>query len=144
MPVKLKDMSLLRQAIGLSKLGAGLQALVTNIINESNESNIRWGSGKLATKQAFFNHGYDKDPATNGGILGPAVTVSIYYQPSTKNEYNNYDVVDREVGLLSGRRRLAVRVEDGVYSFYTTNHPREDRRLRTNVYGVFTPIDPKK
>jgi hypothetical protein len=70
--------------------------------------------------------------------------VSIYYQPSTASEYNNYDVIDKAEGLLSGRRRLAVRVENETYSFYTTNHPKEDVRLRTNVYGVFTPIDPAK
>jgi hypothetical protein len=144
MTVKLKDMSLSKQAIKLSTLGAGLQALVNNIINESNDSDIKWGSGETAGKQAFFNHGYDKDPATNGGALGLNVKVSIYYQPSTKAEYDNFEVVDKAVGLLSGRRRLAVRVEDETYSFYTTNHPKEKPGLRTNVYGVFTPIDPKK
>jgi hypothetical protein len=144
MPVKLKDMTLYKQAAKLSALGTGLQALVNNIINESNASNIQWGSGKVAAKQAFFNHGYDKDPATNGGALGPGVQVSIYYQPSTANEYKNYDVIDKAVGLLSGRRRLAIRVESDTYAFYTANHPKEDARLRTNAYGVFTPIDPKK
>ena len=143
MPVKLKDMSMCAQAAKLSELNAGLKALVNNIIDESNESNIQWGAG-TAKKEAFFNHSYDKDPATNGGALGQGIAVSIYYQPSSEKEYNNYDVVDKAVGLLSGRRRLAVRVENKTYSFYTTNHPKEKPGLRTNVYGVFTPIDPKK
>ena len=143
MPVKLKDMSLLKNAIPLSGTNAGLRALVTNIINQSNTSNIMSGAGAYA-KQAFFNHGYDKDPATNGGKLGGGVTVDIYYQPSSAKEYESYDVVDKSVGLLSGRRRLAVRVENETYSFYTTNHPQQDARLRTNEYGVFTPINPAK
>lgn len=143
MPVKLKDMSLVRNAVKLSTLNAGLRALVTNIINESNDTNIVTPGG-TKSKAAFFNHGYDKDPATNGGPLGLGVTVSIYYQPSTQREYDNWEVVDKAVGLLSGRRRLAVRVENSEYSFYTTNHPQERPGLRTNVYGVFTPIEPTK
>lgn len=144
MTVKLQDMSFVKQAVKLTSLGAGLQALVSNIINESNDSNIKWGSGKEAAKDAFYNHSYNKDPSTNGGALSLAVKVSIYYQPSTKKEYDDYEVIDKAVGLLSGRRRLAVRVENETYSFYTTNHPKEAPGLRTNVYGVFTPIDPKK
>jgi hypothetical protein len=144
MTLKLKDMSLVKQASRLSGLGAGLQALVKNIINESNESDIAWGKDGTAKKEQFFNHSYDKDPSTNGGALGLNVKVSIYYQPSSEKEYNSYEVVDKAVGLLSGRRRLAVRSENDVYSFYTTNHPKEKPGLRTNVYGVFTPIDTTK
>jgi len=144
MTVKLKDMSLLKQAVKLTSLGAGLQALVNNIINESNESNILWGKGGKAKKEQFFNHSYDKDPATAGGPLGLGVAVSIYYQPSSLAEYNKYEVIDKAVGLLSGRRRLAVRVENEAYSFYTTSHPKEKPGLRTNVYQGFIPIDPKK
>lgn len=143
MPIQLQDMSLYKTAIALSKLGEGVRTLVQNIINESNTTDILWGGG-TAGKAAFFNHSYDKDPATNGGKCSGTVSVSIYYQPSTKREYDAYEVVDKQVGLLSGRRRLAVRVENGLYSFYTTNHPQEKPGLRTNVYGVFTPIDPKK
>jgi hypothetical protein len=144
MPVKLQDMSLYKNAIPLSQLNEGARTLVSNIINESNASNIAWGGGGRASKQAFFNHGYDKDPATNGGKLALHIEVSIYYMPSTAREYNRWDVVDSNEGLLSGRRRLAVRVENEKYSFYTTSHPQEDPRLRTNVYGLFIPIDPKK
>ena len=143
MPVKLKNMSLCTHASKLSDLGGGLKALVNNIINESNESDIRCGSGETAKKEAFFNHSYDKDPATNGGALGPGLVVSIYYQPSSATKYNDWKVIDKAVGLLSGRRRLAVRVEDETYSFFTANHPNEDPRLRTNSYQ-FIPIDPKK
>jgi len=143
MTLKLKDMSLYRNAVKLSSLGEGLKALVQAIIDESNESIIPTPGGKAA-KEKFLNHGYDKDPATNGGVLGGRVKVAIYYQPSTKREYDSYEVIDKAVGLLSGRRRLAVREEDDTYSFYTTNHPSEQPGLRTNVYGVFTPIDPAK
>jgi hypothetical protein len=142
-PVELVDMSLRKDAQPLSGLGEGLKALIQNIIDQSNESNITWGAG-TAGKQAFFNHNYDKDPSTNGGALPNGVTVQIYYQPSTKREYDAFEVVDKEVGLLSGRRRLAVRVQDSKYSFYMTNHPEEKPGLRTNVYGKFTPINPKK
>jgi hypothetical protein len=136
-------MSLLKNAIALSSVNSGLRALITNIINQSNDSNIASGAG-AHTKKAFYNHGYDKDPATNGGKLGSGVSVDIYYQPSSAKEYDSYDVVDKATGLLSGRRRLAVRVENETYSFYTTNHPQEDARLRTNAYGVFTPVNPAK
>jgi hypothetical protein len=48
-PVKLKDMSLLKNAIALSSVNAGLRALITNIINQSNDSNIASGAGADTT-----------------------------------------------------------------------------------------------
>ncbi len=90
----------------------------------------------------FFNHGYDKDPETRGSISGTAF-VSIYYQPASANE----DTISNQ-GLLSGRRRLAVKIvkcsypdETEVYAFYTTNHPQKKPGLPDNSYGIFTPVD---
>ena len=145
MPVKLKDMSFVRHAQSLSSFNAGLRQLVQNVIDETNTSNISWAGGVgNASKSKFFNHLYNRDPATNGGTLSINVTVHIYYQPATSREYDDYDVIDKSVGMLSGRRRLAVRIENDEYSFYTTNHPNQRPGLRTNEYGVFTPIDTTK
>jgi hypothetical protein len=142
MVLKLADMSLKKNAQPLSRLNPGTQALINNIINESNTANIGSGGG-AGNVGKFFNHGYDKDPATNGGARIGRTNISIYYMPSTQAEYNRWETVDY-AGYWSGRRRLAVREDNGVWSFYTTSHPREDQRLRTNVYGQFTPIDPTK
>ena len=147
MTKKLKDMSMCRNAIKLSGLNEALRTLINAIFQETDNITV-FGVGKKV--KDFFNHGYDKDPNTNGGAVPTGVTVLIYYQPASMTEYNNYDTID-EAGFLSGRRRLAVRIEDSGYpshdqlfSFYLTNHPREKPGLRTNVYGVFTPIDPAK
>jgi hypothetical protein len=139
---KLADMSLKPNAVALTSLNAGSQALINNIINETNAANIGFGGG-AGDVGKFFNHGYDKDPASGGGKVYSPTHVWIYYMPSTQSEYNNWQTVDYD-GYWSGRRRLAVREEDGKWSFYTTSHPKEDVRLRTNVYGVFIPIDPTR
>jgi hypothetical protein len=137
------EMTWVKNAVALSSLNAGTQALVNNILSGSNASNIRSGAGD-ANVEKFFNHAYNRDPANNGGALGGNVFVKIYYLPSTTREYDSYAVVDKAVGFWSGRRRLAVRRVGDELSFYTTNHPQDDARLRTNVYGVFTPIDPAR
>ena len=139
MALDLQNMSLHRNAVSLSGLRGALQTLINNIVAGTN--NLVY-HGK--STEYFFNHLYDKDPATNGGKLDLGTTVKIYYQPATDTEYNNWQVIDR-AGCLSGRRRLAVRVDSGgKASFWMTNHPNEARGLRTNVYGLFTPIDPAK
>ena len=141
MPLTLVDMSMVKGAQKLNTLSAGTQALITNIINESNTSNIA-SAGGTGNKEKFFNHGYDMDPASQGRIrTGPGIDVHIYYMPSNKTEYDGYEVIDKAVGMLSGRRRLVVRKENGKVIFYTTSHPREAPGLRSNSYTVFTPID---
>lgn len=137
MALELLDMSLYRNAQALSGLSAGLQALIGNIVAESNTAFL-YGYGK----DAFFNHSYDKDPSTNGGKLGIGVRVKIYYQPANQREYNNYEVIDKSLGYRSGRRRLAVRCEGDKYSFYMTNHPKVTTVTNRNTYGIFTPINP--
>jgi hypothetical protein len=131
MPHETADMSLHKGAQPLSGLGQALRTLIDDILNDR------------PAAQHYFNHSYDKDPATNGGAKALDVDVSIYYQPATQKEYDTWQTIDEE-GYLSGRRRLAVRIVSKKYSFYTTNHPQEKPGLRTNVYGVFTPIDPKR
>lgn len=136
MPLEMQDMSLHKGAVPLSGLRAALKTLIDNIVGETN--------GKVyhgKTTDYFFNHAYDRDPSTNGGPLGLGVNVKIYYQPATDVEYNNWEVIDG-AGCLSGRRRLAVRIESNKASFWMTNHPKEKPGLRTNVYGLFTPINP--
>jgi hypothetical protein len=140
MPKTLVDMSFVKQAVKMSTLSVGAQSLINNIINDSNTSNINTPGG-AGSKDKFYNHAYDKDPATNGGKLSGAVAVLVYYMPANKNEYDNYEVIDKAVGMLSGRRRLLTRAENDKWSFYMTSHPREQPGLRTNVYGQFTPIN---
>ena len=143
MTLEVVDMTSERGALALSSLGAGAQGLVKNIIAESNASDIATPGGK-GSKDKFFNNGYDKDPYYQGRIApGPQVTVSIYYMPSNKFEYDHYEVIDKAVGMLSGRRRLAVRInEQKKVAFYVTGHPKNEKPgLRTNVYTGFTPID---
>lgn len=147
MAKKLKDMSMYRNALKLSSLNTALATLINAIYQGTDEITV---FGAQKTVKYFFNHGYDKDPDTNGGARPVGVTVLIYYQPASEAEYQNWQTID-ESGFLSGRKRLAVRIEAGRYpdnidtfSFYTTNHPNEKPGLRTNVYGVFTPIDPAK
>ena len=145
MPLPLKDMSNLRHAVALSgNVRSGTRALINAIINEDNTSKISAGGGAVSgNKEKFFNHLGTSDPSTNG-TLPLNVRVWIYYQPATEREYDNYEVVDKSVGLLSGRGRLAVREEGGKYSFWLTSHPKEKPGLRTNVYMNFTPIDPAR
>lgn len=145
MPLPLKDMSNLRHAVALSgNVRSGTRALIKAIINEDNTSKISAGGGAVSgNKEKFFNHLGTSDPSTNGK-LPLNVRVWIYYQPATEKEYDNYEVVDKSVGLLSGRGRLAVREEGGKYSFWLTSHPKEKPGLRTNVYMTFTPIDPAR
>lgn len=139
MALELQDMSLHRNAVSLSSLRDAVRTLISNIIAGTN-SLVYHGK----STDYFFNHTYDKDPATNGGKLGLGTSVKIYYQPATDTEYNNWQVLD-QAGCLSGRRRLAVRVDSsGKASFWMTNHPNEKPGLRTNVYGVFTPINPAR
>ncbi len=57
MPHAVADMSIVKHAVALSGLNAGLRQLINDIMNDSNDAKF------------FFNHGYDKDPATNGGKL---------------------------------------------------------------------------
>jgi hypothetical protein len=143
MTLEVVDMRFERNALALSSLSPGAQGLVKNIIAESNESDIATPGGK-GNKEKFFNHGYDKDPLFQGrSAPGPQVTVSIYYMPANQWEYNNYEVIDKSVGMLSGRRRLAVRlIEKRKVAFYSTGHPKNEKPgLRTNVYTGFTPID---
>ena len=142
MPLTLLDMSLVRHAQALTSLSVGTQTLIANIIAQTDTSDIATPGGK-GNKKAFFNHGYDKDPATNGGKLGLGATVSIYYMPANKKEYDDYEVIDKAVGMLSGRRRLAVRTENDKTSFYTTGHPKNEA-IRSNTYTGFVPIDPKR
>jgi hypothetical protein len=146
MTLEVVDMSFERGSLAMSGLGAGAQGLIKNIIDESNSSDIATPGGK-GSKDKFFNHGYDKDPLYQGrSSPGPGVTVSVYYMPANKWEYDNYEVIDKAVGMLSGRRRLAVRInEQGKVAFYSTGHPKnETPGLRTNVYTGFTPIDTRK
>ena len=145
MPLTLKDMSNYRHAVALSgSIRSGTRALIEAIINEDNTSKIVAGGGAVSgNKQKFFNHMGTSDPSTNG-VLPTNVRVWIYYQPATAHEYNHYEVVDKNVGLLSGRGRLAVREEGGRYSFWLTSHPKEKPGLRTNVYMNFTPVDPAR
>ncbi len=147
MAKKKKDMSGVKNAVKLSGLNAPLQGLINAIYDGTDQITV-FDVGKKVNE--FFNHGYDKDPATNGGGLATGIKVLIYYQPATQAEYNNWEVIDN-AGFLSGRRRLAARIESGAhpdymdsYSFYLTNHPNEKPGLRTNVYGQFTPVDPAK
>jgi len=140
MPLTLLDMSFNKQAQALSSLSTGTQALVNNIIAETNTSNIQTPGG-TGNKETFFNHNDDRDPAMQGRRAGPGVDIKVYYMPSNKTEYDNYEVIDKAVGLLSGRRRLVVRTEGGKTSFYTTSHPRQKPGLRTNDYGVYVAID---
>ncbi len=140
------DMSFERGALAMTSLSAGAQQLIRNIIDGANTSDIATPGGK-GSKDKFFNHGYDKDPAYQGrSAPGPKVTVSIYYMPSNQWEYDNYEVIDKAVGMLSGRRRLAVRMnEQDKVAFYVTGHPKNEKPgLRTNVYTGFTPVDTKR
>src|SRR5262245_50080102 len=146
MTLEVVDMTFERGTLALSSLSPGAQGLIKNIIDESNTSDIATPGGK-GNKDKFFNHGYDKDPLYQGRMApGPKVTVSIYYMPSNKWEYDNYEVIDKEIGMLSGRRRLAVRInEERKVAFYSTGHPKNQKPgLRTNEYTGFTPIDTKK
>lgn len=145
MTLKVVDMSLVKHAQALSSLSAGTQSLINNIINESNASDIQTPGGS-GSKDKFFNHAYNQDPKYQGRIApGAGVSVAIYYMPSNKNEYDNYNVIDKEVGMLSGRRRLAVRIEGGAVEFYTTGHPKsDDRDSRSNSYIGFTPVNTKR
>lgn len=139
MALDLQDMSLSKHAIALSSVNAALRTLINNLIAETNTT-VYYGK----KTDYLFNHLYDKDPATNGGKLGTADRVKIYYQPATDREYNMGEVLD-DAGCRSGRRRLALKIDSrGKASFYTTNHPNQARGLRTNEYGVFTPINPAK
>jgi hypothetical protein len=141
MTLEVVDMKFEKSAQALTSLSAGTQALVNNIIAESNTSNIQTPGG-TGNKESFFNHGYDLDPKMQGrSKAGPGVTVSIYYMPSNRKEYDDFQVIDKEVGMLSGRRRLVVRIEGGKVAFYTTSHPHEKPGLRTNSYTGFVPID---
>lgn len=141
MTLTVVDMRFDKQAQALSSLSEGTRQLVKNIIDESNDSNISTPGGK-GNKQKFFNHGYEYDPKLNGRSKnGPGVDVHIYYMPANKREYDDYAVIDKEVGMLSGRRRLVVRFESEKVAFYTTAHPEKKPGLPDNSYGVFTPID---
>ena len=140
MPLNVKDMLLITNAIPLTQCRAGTQTLVKNIINESNASNIAWPNGR-GNKSAFFNHTYDKDPAYAWSKVGCGVTVDVYYQPASDEEYDQYDVVDKAVGMLSARARLLVRTEDKKVSFYTCSHPKQSVELRTGEYAHPRPID---
>lgn len=141
MTLKLVDMKFNKQAQALTSLSEGTQQLVRNIIEEKNDTNIKTPGGS-ANKQAFYNHPDDRDPEMQGRKAGPRVTIHVYYMPSNFTEYKNYEVIDKEVGLLSGRRRLVMRTADDKTAFYTTSHPRQkDARLRTNEYTGYTPID---
>lgn len=143
MPLTLVDMSFVKHAQALTSLSAGTQALVNNIIAESNSSNISTPGGSAA-KEAFFNHNYDVDPST-GGKASLSVNVKVYYMPSNYEEYKYFEVIDKAVGLLSGRRRLITRESGGKYTFYTTGHPKDEPiGLRTNSYTNFVPIDTKR
>lgn len=132
------DMKLTQGAIGLSTLGQPLRMLV-KAVYEGDES----GSGP------YFNHGYDVDPATRGALPGDC-KAAVYYIPATAEEIKSSGTIGNE-GLLSGRRRLIAKVREGGYpdyeqqwTFYITSHPKSDPRLRTNVYGGFTAIDPAR
>ena len=134
-----QDMSRYSHAAPLSGYGAPVRTLIEAIY-----------SGNAAVSDTYFNHGYDKDPNTNGGAVPGDVTVWIYYFPATDAEINAHETI-AGAGLLSGRRRLAARRLNGgypdyeeIWSFYATNHPREKPGLRTNVYGNFTPLDPSR
>lgn len=141
MTLTVTDMRFDKQAQALTSLSAGAQTLIKNIINESNDSNIATPGG-TGDKQKFFNHGYEYDPKLNGRSKnGAGVEVHIYYMPSNKREYDDYAVIDKAVGMLSGRRRLAVRFESEKVTFYTVAHPEKKPGLPDNSYGVFTPID---
>lgn len=142
MTLEVVDMKFEKSAQALTSLSAGTQSLVNNIIAESNASDIATPGGS-GNKDKFFNHGYDKDPKYQGRSgPGSGVTVSIYYMPANRKEYDDYEVIDEEVGMLSGRRRLAVRTEGGKVAFYTTGHPKNEKPgLRTNSYTGFVPID---
>ena len=141
MGTKLKDMSLVRNAVKLSTMRESLQTLIKNIYNNENSKVI----GNQRTRY-FYNHAYDKDPDVNGRSgLGRGIKVDIYYQPATDHEYENWEVIHDDIYYKSGRRRLAVRVDsrssDEEYGFYMTNHPQQRGGLRDNSYGVFTPIN---
>src|ERR1700760_2827032 len=116
MPKTLVDMTFNKQAVKMSGLSAGARALINNIINDSNTSNISTPGGN-ADKDKFFNHGYDKDPAMGGSKLAFGVSVMVYYMPANQHEYDNYEVIDKAVGLLSGRRRLLTREENDKWAF---------------------------
>lgn len=148
MPFQLQDMSLRRGAIALSgsQVSEGTRALINAIIAEENASVISADGGAVSgSKRKFFNHTDDKDPATNGGDPSGRVLVEIDCMPSSRTEHTAYEVVVKSVGLLSGRRRLAVRREGGEYSFWRTGHPKNDKPgLRTNVHTGFSPFDPAR
>jgi hypothetical protein len=146
MPKRLKDMSGVKNAQALSGLSEPLRTLINAIYAGTEEISV-WGAAKQV--KYFLNHVYDKDPETKGALPG-GVTVLIYYQPATQAEYDSWEVIDKHAtgGFLSGRRRLAVRIEAGrhpayidTFSFYMTNHPKQQPGLRTNEYGAFTPIN---
>jgi hypothetical protein len=134
-----QDMGLFKNTIALSTMGGAVKTLIEAIYN-----------GDAGASDTYFNHGYDKDPNTNGGSVPGDVKVAIYYFPASEAEIASHETI-AGAGVLSGRRRLAARQRAGgypdyeeIWSFYTTNHPREKPGLRTNAYGVFTPIDPKR
>jgi hypothetical protein len=143
MPDKLADMSGFKNAVKKNTLNAALQTLIDAIWAGAADLDIY---GKNVPLKTFFNHGDNRDPASQGGATPGDVTVWIYYQPATQAEYNNYDTID-EAGFLSGRKRLAVRKEagrcggDDLWSFYTTNHPKPGPTGKNNNYGAYTPID---
>jgi hypothetical protein len=125
-----QNFSWTRAACPLSGLNANLRTLIADIYAGN------------ASAQTYFNHGYDKDPETRGAVGGGS-SVHIYYQPATGSE----DTISND-GVLSGRRRLAVKIttcdypeQTAVYAFYLTNHPEKKPGLPDNSYGIFTPVD---
>jgi hypothetical protein len=72
----------------------------------------------------YFNHNDNRDPGTNGGPLFTGVKVNIYYAPCTTREYNNWDVIGLKNNTIwaSGKRRIAVRIDNGVHKFYLATH----------------------
>lgn len=144
MPKKLQDFSSNRSAVRLSGLNEGLRALIAAIYENQEMTSI---GGDLKETRYFFNHSDNRDPSTNGGELGGHVTVRIYYQPASLAEYKAWETIDYE-GFLSGRRRLAVRIEDGIaggdqiWAFYLTNHPKVEKgKPKNNAYGIYTPVN---
>jgi len=94
--------------------------------------------------QDYFNHGDNRDPNTNGGKCPTGVTVSIYYAPYTEREYQQWEVIFNKSNTMyvSGKRRIAVRGEGGVYKFYLANHTGGSTAgMRDNSSYIYTEIN---
>ncbi len=142
MTMKLKDMTMYREAVPIEGWRSGGKALIQSLISGSESDAIPMLHQSSLARKAFFNHTYNLDPSTNFGPLGGQVKVDVYYLPATDTEYKKGEVLSRAVGLLASRARLLVRTENDEVSFYTCAHPYGKPGVQSGEYVNARPIDP--